>query len=86
MAAEYLISKVVSDVITVGLVDTMKTAGHKSFDVKTNHITISEPHKPKKTSTSGYLKNVSHAGADGASGYEFKLKCLSVLLKIWWMN
>jgi hypothetical protein len=79
MAAEYLINKDETDVITVGLDDTTKAAGHKSFDVKTDHITISGPSKPKKALTTGYLENVSHSGSDGASAYEFKLKCLSVL-------
>ena len=79
MAAEYIVNKDDTDVVTVGLDDTTKAAGHRAFDVKTDHITITGPKKSRKTMTTGYQENVSHSGAEGAKAYEFKLKCLSIL-------
>ena len=66
-------------VITVGLADTTKAAGHKLFDVKADHITISGPSCERKSLTTGYTENASHSGADGARAYEQKLKILALL-------
>ena len=79
MVADYLLNKDEGDVVTVGLDDTTKAAGHKSFDVKTDHITFQGQSKSRMTMTTGYIENLSHSGADGATAYEFKLKILSVL-------
>ena len=46
--------------------------------MKADHITIRGPNE-RKVLTTGYLENVSHSGADGALGYELKLKSLAVL-------
>jgi hypothetical protein len=78
MVAEELINKG-DNVVTVGLDDTTKAAGHKLYDVKADHITNSGPRMPRKTMTTGYTENVSHSAADGAASYELKLKCLAVL-------
>ena len=67
------------NVVTVGLDDTTKAAGHKLYDVKADHNTISGSDVPRKTMTTGYTENISHSGADGAAAYELKLKCLTVL-------
>ena len=55
MAAEELVNKS-DNVVTVGLDDTTKAAGHKLhvYDVKADQITISGPDVPLKTMTTGY--------------------------------
>ena len=79
MIAEELLNKCGDHVVTVGLDDTTKVAGHKLYDVKADHITISGPARSRKTMTTGYTENVSHSGADGAASYKLKLKCLTLL-------
>ncbi|CAM1325724.1 Uncharacterised protein at_DN1125 [Pycnogonum litorale] len=79
MVADYLVNKDDTDVVTVGLDDSTKAAGHRSFDVKTDHITITGPYKSRNTMTTGYQENVSHAVAEGAKAYEHKLQCMSIL-------
>ena len=49
-------------VITIGLDDTTKAAGHKSYDIKTDHITIKGDSEQKKILTTGYIENLSHSG------------------------
>ena len=77
MVTEKLVNKG-DNVVTVGLDDTTKAAGHKLYDVKADHITISGPDVPCKTMTTGCTENISHSGADGTAVYELKLKYLSV--------
>ena len=77
MVAEELVNKG-DNVVTAGLDDTTKAAGHKFYDVKADHITISGPDVPRKIMTTGYTENISHSGADGAAVYELKWKCLAV--------
>ena len=77
MVAEELVNKG-DNVVTVGLDDTTLTPGHKLYDVKADHITISGPDVPRKTMTTGYTENISHSGADDTVVYELKLKCLAV--------
>ena len=67
------------NVVTVGLDDTTKAAGHKLYDFKADHITISSPVVPRKTMTTGYTENISHSGADGTAVCERKLKYLALL-------
>ena len=55
-------------VVTVGRDDTTKAAGHTSYDVKADHITMCDPNE-KKVLPTGYLENVSHNGADGTLSY-----------------
>jgi hypothetical protein len=43
MAAKYFLNKDSGDVVTVGLDDATKAAGHKLYDIKADHITISGP-------------------------------------------
>ena len=54
MAADYLLNKDETDVVTVGLDDTTKAAGHKKIDIKANYISVSGPSKSKTTMTTGY--------------------------------
>ena len=75
--ANYLTNKE-DNVITVGLDDTTKAAGHKLFDIKADHITVQGP-SGKKILTTGFMENKSHSGEDGAEAYEEKLKILSIL-------
>ena len=82
MNLKYVAEQVLNNeesVVTVGLDDTTKAAGHKNFDIKTDHITIKGKSEPKKTFTTGYIENLSHSGADGATAYNLKLKCLAIL-------
>ena len=65
--------------ITVGLDDTTKAAGHRLYDIKTDHITIKSKSEKRQFLTTGYIENVSHTGKDGADAYNYKLKCLSIL-------
>ena len=78
MVAEHILDKK-DNIITVGLDDTTKAAGHKLYDVKADHITSDGPSGHKKTMTTGYVENISHSGTDGATAYEFKLQCLAIL-------
>lgn len=66
-------------VITTGLDDTTKAAGHRFFDVKTDHITITDTSGQRSFLTTGYTENLSHSGQDGAQAYNFKLNCLALL-------
>ena len=68
-------------VVTVGLDDTKKAAGHRMYDVKADHITIKGPSSKRISLTTGYVENISHSGEDGAKAYEFKLNCLAILAK-----
>ena len=63
----------------IGLDDTTKAAGHRLYDVKTDHITIKTAEGVRSFMTTGYIENPSHTGKVSASTYEHKLKCLSVL-------
>lgn len=65
-------------VVTVGLDDTTKAAGRKFYDVKTDHITVTSETE-RKILTTGYVENVSHAGAEGATAYKYKLQTLAIL-------
>ena len=78
LVAEYLVNKDEQTVITVGTDDTTKAAGHKLYDIKTDHYTIRTP-QGKETLTTGFVENASHSGNDAAKAYEYKLKCLSIL-------
>ena len=60
------------NVITVGLDDTTKAAGHKMYDIKADHITVHGP-EGKKSLTTGFMENISHSGEDSAATYEEKL-------------
>ena len=85
--ASYLNMKMVADevlhkenkTVTVGIDDTQKAAGHKSFDIKTDHITIQGPDQKRKFFTLGFTENISHEGKVAAECYEYRLKCLAVL-------
>ena len=79
-ATESFITKNNDEVVTIGLDDTTKATDYKLYDVKADHITISGPDDKCKTLTTGYLEHVSHSGADGAAAYEYKLRCLAILL------
>ena len=69
-------------VITVGLDDTTKAAGHRLYDIKTDHnITVKSMSQNREFLTTGYSENISHTGKDGADAYKHKLKCLSILAK-----
>lgn len=45
MVTHCLLNKDDTDGVTVELDDTTKAAGHRCFDVKTDHITITGPNK-----------------------------------------
>ena len=77
VVAEHLLNKD-EKVITVGLDDTTKAGGHKLYDVKADHITVSGP-RERTFLTTGYTENISHSGQDRAKAYEFKLNCLALL-------
>ncbi|KAK6194847.1 hypothetical protein SNE40_000387 [Patella caerulea] len=77
MVAKKMAEKV-EEVVTIGLDDTTKAAGHKFFDVKTDHIVISGP-EGKECFTTGYMENISHSGKDGAEAYTCKLQSLAIL-------
>ena len=65
--------------VTVGLYDTTNAAGHRLYDIKTDHITIKSKSENRQFLTTGFIANVSHTGKDGEDGYSFQLKCLSIL-------
>lgn len=77
--AETIIDEEEASTITIGLDDTTKAAGHRLYDVKTDHITIKTAEGVRSFMTTGYIENSSHTGKVSASTYEHQLKCLSVL-------
>lgn len=82
LSLEYVAQKILSKeekIVTVGLDDTTKAAGHRMYDVKADHITIKGPSSKRISLTTGYVENISHSGEDGAKAYEFKLNCLAIL-------
>lgn len=79
MLAEKLKNKQ-EKVVTLGVDDTSKAAGHRKIDVKTTHLTIIDPDtKKKETFTTGFTPNASHSGKDSALAIEYELKRLAVL-------
>ena len=56
-----------------------KAVGHKLYNMKADHITISGPDSEQRILIAGYIENTSHSGSEGAAAYKFKLKCLAVL-------
>ena len=76
--AENILNKE-DNVVTVGIDDTSKAAGHKLYNVKADNITMSGKDMKRKTFTTGYSEVASKAGADNAKVYEGKLKCLAAL-------
>ena len=66
------------NVITVGLDDTTKAAGHKMYHIKADHITVHGP-EGKKSLTTGFMENISHSGKDSAATCEENLKILAIL-------
>ena len=78
MVGESILNKK-ENVVTIGLDDTKKAAGHKLYDIKADHITVKGPNQKRKSLTTGYAENSSHSGADGALTYEYKLKVLAAL-------
>ena len=79
MVADKIINKEDGDVVTVGYDDFTKAAGYGTISGKADHITICGPDKRRKTLTTGFIENLGHSGAEGAEGYEYKLKCLAFL-------
>ena len=80
LSLEYIAQQILNkedNIVTVGLDDTTKAAGHRCYDVKADHITIAGPSGKRKSLTTGYVENVSHSGKDGAEAYEFKTEVFS---------
>ena len=75
--ASYLTNKG-DNVITAGLGDTTKAAGHKINDIKADHTAVHGP-DGKKSITTGFMENISHSGEDSAATYKEKLKILAIL-------
>ena len=78
MVADIMLSKT-DEVMTVGIDDTVKAAGRRLYDVKTDHITVSGPNQPRRILTTGYSENISHKGIDAAQAYTVRLKILAAL-------
>ena len=74
-----LLKKGEGAVVTWGTDDTIKKAGHRVFDSKSNHITVNGPNMDKQTFTTGFDPNLSHKGCDSAFSIETKFKMLAVL-------
>ena len=82
LGLEYVAQQILNKddkIVTIGLDDTTKAAGHRMYDVKADHITIKGPSSKRISLTTGYVENISHSGEDGAKAYEFKLNCLAIL-------
>ena len=79
--ADSILNKDVETVVTWGTDDTIKKAGHRVFDSKSNHITVNGPNMEKLTFTTGFDPNLSHKGSDSAFSINTKLKMLAVLTK-----
>ena len=76
--AENILNKE-ENIVTVGIDDTSKAAGHKLYNLKSDHITIGGKDKKRQTFTTGYSEVASKAGEENAKIYEGKLKCLATL-------
>ncbi|KAK6167554.1 hypothetical protein SNE40_021553 [Patella caerulea] len=80
MVARKLTQKNSSTVVTVGIDDATKAAGHRHFHVKTDHITLKDRDSGiRETFTTGYVGNPSHTGESGADAYHYKLQWLAIL-------
>ena len=77
--ADSILNKEGDSVVTWGTDDTIKKAGHRVFDSKSNHITVNGPNIEKQTFTTGFDPNLSHKGSDSAFSINTKLKMLAVL-------
>ena len=53
--------------LTWGVDDTTKAAGHRLYDVKTDHIAVMSQTKEKRTLTTGFIPNVSHRSEDSTA-------------------
>lgn len=78
MVADFLTHKG-ENVVSIGLDDTTKAAGHRSYDVKADHITVIGPDEKRRTMTTGYIENTTHSGKEAASAYSYKLESLALL-------
>ena len=74
-----LISMEEGTVVTWGTDDTIKKAGHRVFDSKSNQMTVMGPNRERQTFTTGFDPNLSHKGSDSAFSINTKLKMLAVL-------
>jgi hypothetical protein len=77
--ADSLINKEAGAIVTWGTDDTIKKAGHRVMDSKSNHITVMGPNTDRHTFTTGFDPNLSHKGSDSAFSINTKLKMLSGL-------
>ena len=66
-------------VVAWGTDDTIKKAGCKVLDSKSNQITVKGPNMDKQTFTTEFDPNLSHKGYDSASSIDTKFKILDVL-------
>ena len=71
MAVRFLHS--LNSTVTVSIDNTTKAAGHRLYDIKTDHITIKSKSENKQFLTTGFIENVSHKGKDGADTHNFQL-------------
>jgi hypothetical protein len=60
--AETLMEKDTDTVVTCGIDDTKKAAGHKVHDVKTDCITFGRADGTTQSYTTGFLENASRSG------------------------
>ena len=68
-----------NETVTYGVDDTIKAAGFKRYDVKTNHVTIEDENKNRETFTSGFYQNASHKGKDAAETVQHDLAKMAVV-------
>ena len=70
------------NVVTVGVDDTSKAAGHKLYNVKADHITIAGKDMKRNIFTTGFSEVASKEGSYNAKIYEGKLKSLALLADV----
>ena len=66
-------------VVTYGTDDTVKAAGKKKVDMKTNHITIINEEHDRQTFTSGFYENASHGGEFAAETIRHDITKMAII-------
>merc|ERR1711920_51020 len=66
-------------VVTYGSDDSVKSGGHKRFDIKTSHVTICDKEKQRESFSSGFYPNASHSGKSSAETVSHDISKMALL-------
>ena len=77
--ATAVIEKEDGEVITCGFDDGLKSAGHKTFDVKAMAFHVTKPGQDRRTMSAGFIGNASHSAEDAAKQLNVVFKCIATV-------